>query len=81
MEMIDKVITTVAATAGIPHRELNSQTKLYGSGIVSSLMMLEIMAAIEREYDIFIRPKELIEDNFATIGGLTQFIERKRSEL
>jgi acyl carrier protein len=43
-------------------------------------MMLEIMAAIEKEYDIFIMPKELIEDNFATIGVLSQFIERKRSE-
>ncbi len=80
MKMVDKVITTVAATAGIPHRELNSETQLYGSGIVSSLMMLEIMSAIENEFGIFIRPKELIEDNFATIGGLTQFIERKRSK-
>jgi acyl carrier protein len=78
--MINRVISIIAVTAGIPNKELNSETQLYGSGLVSSLMMLEIMAAIEKEYDIFIMPKELIEDNFGTIGGLTQFIEWKRSE-
>ena len=77
MKMIDNVITTVAVTAGIPAGELNSGTVLYGSGIVSSLMMLEIMSAIEKEYDIFIRPEELIEENFATIGTLSQFIGTK----
>lgn len=77
MEMIEKVIATVASTAGIPAGELNGETALYGSGIVSSLMMLEVMSAIEKEYEIFIRPEELIEDNFATIGSLAQFIRMK----
>jgi len=79
MEMINKVAATVASTAGIPAGELNGETPLYGSGLISSLMMLEVMSAIEKKYDIFIRPEELIEDNFATIGSLAQFIRTKIS--
>jgi acyl carrier protein len=79
MKTIDKIIATVAATAGIPAGELNDETALYGSSIVSSLMMLEIMDAIEKEHEIFIRPEELIEDNFATIGSLAEFIGKKKS--
>lgn len=79
MDMIDKVIATVASTAGIPPGELNGETALYGSGIVSSLMMLEVMSAIEKEYGIFIRPEELIEDNFATIRSLAGFIRKKKN--
>jgi acyl carrier protein len=41
--------------------------------------MLEIMDAIEKEHEIFIRPEELIEDNFATIGSLAGFIGKKKS--
>jgi len=74
---IDDIRQTIARTASLPIRELSAETPLYGSGLVSSLMMLEIMAAVEKEYSIFIRPEELIEDHFGTIGLLHSFVNNK----
>lgn len=80
MPTTDSLKNTIATTASIPLRELTAETQLYGSGLVSSLMMLEIMSAVEKEYKIYIRPEELIEENFGTISRLTDFISRKQEE-
>jgi acyl carrier protein len=80
MLMIDDLIKTVSKMTGIPVQELAPDTTLYGSELVSSLMMLELMAAVEKEYCVYIRPEELIADNFADIGKLHGFIERKQRE-
>jgi acyl carrier protein len=80
MITIDNLINSLSDITGIPANEFNVQTALYGSGIISSLMMLELMSAIEKEYRIYIRPEELIEDNFADVGRLKKFIERKQLE-
>ena len=79
-DMTPRIAATISKISGIPGRELDGSTTLYGSGIVSSLMLLEIMAAFEKEYGIYIRPEELIEDNFADIGKCASFIERKVGE-
>jgi acyl carrier protein len=80
MFSIADLIGNISELTGIPVNELHSDTALYGSELVSSLMMLEIMAAIEKDYGIYIRPEELIADNFADIGKLRDFIERKQRE-
>ena len=74
------VIKCLSAITGTPEHELDAQTAIYGSGLVSSLMMLELMAGIEKTYRIYIRPEELIEDNFANVASLGDFIERKMRE-
>jgi acyl carrier protein len=80
MLLIDDLIGTVSKITGIPEGELAAETGLYGSELVSSLMMLEIMAAVEKNFGIYIRPEELIADNFSDIGRLRDFIERKQRE-
>ncbi len=80
MTSIDDLIKNISKLTGIPAHEFDARTALYRSGIVSSLMMLEMMAVIEKDYGIYIRPEELIEDNFADIGKLEDFIERKQKE-
>jgi acyl carrier protein len=80
MDAQQNLIKRLSAITGIPAGEFHEQTAIYGSGVVSSLMMLELMAALEKEYRIYIRPEELIEDNFLTVGSLVRFVERKRKE-
>jgi acyl carrier protein len=36
-----------------------------------------LMSHIEKQYGIYIKPEELIEDNFIDIGAMTSFIEEK----
>jgi acyl carrier protein len=80
MIAIDDVIRHLSSLTGIPAGEFTAQTALYGSAAVSSLMMLELMAALEKEYCIYIKPEELIEENFTDVGSLRNFIERKQME-
>jgi acyl carrier protein len=76
----EDLVRCLSGVTGIPANEFNGQTALYGSGIISSLMMLEVMSALEKEYRIYIRPEELIEDNFTTMESLKKFLERKQRE-
>jgi acyl carrier protein len=77
MEKTDDLLKSISRLAKIPVSEITIDTELYKSEIISSLMLLEMMSALEKEYHIFIRPEELIEDNFKNIGTLQSFIERK----
>jgi acyl carrier protein len=80
MITMEDLIRHISDLTGIPSAEFNEKTALYGSGVISSLMMLELMSDLEKKYHIYIRPEELIEDNFAEIGSLKTFIERKQKE-
>lgn len=71
------LISNVSQIAKIPQREITMDMELYNSKLISSLALLELMSFIEREYNIIIRPEELIADNFKDLATLKKFIEMK----
>jgi len=61
-------------------RSIDDGTPLLESRIVDSLGILEIVAFLERTFNITISDEELIPDNFADINRMAAFAARKRSE-
>jgi acyl carrier protein len=77
MNIRETLIDCIAYIAKIPRKDIDVKLQIYNSGIISSLKLLELMSHIEKQYGIYIKPEELIEDNFSDIGAMTSFIEEK----
>ena len=64
----------------IPVEELNEESELFESKIISSLGLLELVDEIERFFHVEILPEELLNENFSTIGKMKEFVTRKIQE-
>jgi acyl carrier protein len=62
-----------------PPEELTNDLDLLENGIVDSLGVLKIVAAIENELNISIEPELLDARNFATIASISRLIDGKRA--
>ncbi len=77
MNIQEDITGYIAKIGKIPREEISLQLKIYNSGIISSLKLLELMAYIEKQYSLVIKPEELIEANFKDIGTIINFIRDK----
>lgn len=62
-------------------RAMDDDVPLLASGIVDSLGVLDLVAFIEQSFMIQVSDDELTPDNFANIGTMSSFVEKKRSEV
>lgn len=77
VNMENKIINIVAKLVKIPKEELDLNSDIFESNIISSLGLLELIAKMEKEFGITILPEELIHENFETIKVIIKFIEKK----
>lgn len=77
MELKNDFINFISKTARIPQAEIQLETRIYNSALVSSLVILEIISFMEKHFNIWVKPEELIEENFMDVGTSIRFIERK----
>lgn len=75
MNVEQDIISFVAKAGKIPEKELDGTTEIYGSGIVSSLVIIEMISFIERRYNVIIAPEKMIEDNFKDIRTIAGFVD------
>ncbi len=61
-----------------PKASLGVDDLLIESGILDSLGILKLIAAIEEKYDFKVLDEDLIPENFYTIRDIKNFIERKQ---
>ena len=73
------IVEFISEKSKIPQSELQDDTEVYDSNIISSLSLLEMISMIENRYAVVIEPEELIEDNFKYIGTIVGFIRAKLS--
>jgi acyl carrier protein len=77
MDVKEDLITYIAGIANVPRQEIGPEVRIYNSGIISSLKLIELMSFIEQHFNIVIKPEELIEDNFKDVGTIISFIRTK----
>lgn len=59
-----------------PEIDFLSSDKLVDDGIMDSLTLTSIIAALTMEFGIVIPYEEIIEDNFNSVDGLTAMVVR-----
>ena len=63
-----------------PEINFMSSEELVDDGILDSLTITGIIAALSMEFDITIPYEEIIEENFNSIKGLAAMVERLQDE-
>ena len=62
-----------------PEIDFTASEALVDDGILDSLTITGIIAALTMEFGITIPYEEIIEDNFNSVAGLAKMVERLRS--
>lgn len=69
----------IAANFYIPKEQsFEETTSFLDNGIIDSTGVLEIVAFIEREFEIDVKDHELVPSNFDSLAALSAFIHRKK---
>ena len=61
---------------------LTSDVPLLDSGILDSIGIFQLVAALEEEYDVQIQDRDLVPENFGSIKGIVRLVHARggRSE-
>ncbi len=59
-----------------PEIDFTSSNELVDDGILDSLSIIGIIAALSMEFHITIPYEEIIEENFNSVAGLAKMVER-----
>lgn len=59
-----------------PDIDFESEKKLIDDHVLESFDIVSLVAGLEDEFDIKIRPKDLIAENFNSLDALTELVEK-----
>jgi acyl carrier protein len=60
------------------HRDLGDEDSLLDARVIDSLGILELVAYLEEAFAIQVTDDDLSPENFASIGALARFVDRRR---
>jgi acyl carrier protein len=72
----DYILNNLLAESG--RTEMGLDESLISSGVLDSMILLQLVAFIEDQFGITVEDEELIPDNFETINHMVTLVERKR---
>lgn len=61
----------------VPGRTLLGAEDLFSAGIITSLTAMQLVAFVEREFQLTIENEDLSRENFCSIDALTSLVQRK----
>lgn len=78
MSTRDKIRNFILASFYVPDPDrLDDEVSLLGTGIVDSTGMLELIEFVETDIGVQVGEREVVPDNFDTLGRITHYVERK----
>jgi acyl carrier protein len=69
------LLSEVAGDAG--KDSLTPDEDLLGQGIIDSLGIMKVIAALEKSFGIKIVDEDVVPDNFQSVSSIAQFVEQK----
>ncbi len=72
--MVDKILELLSEE--YPDIDFESSDTLVDDGVLDSLTITGIIAALSMEFDITIPYEEIVEENFNSVEGLAAMVER-----
>ena len=58
-------------------KELNDDTNIFESGMVNSLFAMQLVAFVEKEFDITVENEDIDLSNFKDINSIVKLVESK----
>ena len=59
-----------------PGVDFKSQQHLIDDHIIESMMMLQLVSALNDEFDVEITPKDLVRENFQTVDAIYALVQK-----
>ena len=59
-----------------PGVDFKSQQHLIDDHIIESMMMLQLVSALNDEFDVEITPKDLVAENFQTVDAIYALVQK-----
>ena len=59
-----------------PGVDFKSQQHLIDDHIIESIMMLQLVSALNDEFDVEITPKDLVPENFQTVDAIYALVQK-----
>lgn len=59
--------------------DVDSDTDIFGSGLINSLFAMQLVLFIEKEFHLKVEHDDLDIENFKSIYAITNFIQAKQS--
>lgn len=59
-----------------PGVDFKSQQHLIDDHIIESMMMLQLVSALNDEFDVEITPKDLVPENFQTVDAIYALVQQ-----
>ena len=59
-----------------PGVDFKSQQYLIDDHIIESMMMLQLVSALNDEFDVEITPKDLVPENFQTVDAIYALVQK-----
>lgn len=60
---------------------LNNDTDFFENGIIDSTGIVELVSYVEETFNITVQDEELIPENFSSVNKVSEFINRKLSNV
>jgi acyl carrier protein len=73
-EIIDFIKTTFRV-----NEEIQPELSLVGTGIVSSISMIELVCWIEQNFELQIPPEDFLPENFDAVKNICNYISNKKA--
>jgi acyl carrier protein len=61
------------------NRELDDDSNIFALGFVNSLLAMQLVMFVEKEFDITIENEDLDLENFSSVNAIINLVERKKS--
>ena len=63
-----------------PGVEVDENTRLLDDHVIDSLAMISLVSELDDEFDVEISAKDIVPENFATVGAIQNLIDRLEYE-
>lgn len=75
---MEKIIQIIKAIN--PLAKVDETTKLLDEHTLDSLSMITLVSELEDEFDVEISARDIVPENFQTVGAIAELIERLEDE-
>lgn len=75
MERIIEIIKSINPLASV-----NESTRLLEEHTLDSLSMITLVSELEDEFDVEISARDIVPENFQTVGAIAELIEKLEDE-
>ena len=73
----DRCIEYISATFSVPPEELDHGAALFSTGLLDSFCLVDLLAYVESEAGIRVRPTDISLENFDSVERIAQYVQRR----